>query len=592
MPGFLAELKRREVVRVGIAYAATAWILFQIASALFPMFKAPPWVLSVLITLIVLGLPVALIVSWVYELTPEGLKQTADVDAAQSIRPQAGRRLDFIIIGLLAVAVGIFVVDRWILDKDHVETSAPDASGPAAPEKVAGARNSIAVLPFVNMSADPEQQFLADGLTEELLNRLARIPSLKVPARTSSFYYKDKAPELHQIGTALGVGTVVEGSVRKFGDKLRITAQLIDVASGYHLWSETYDRQLTDILAIEDDITAKIMSELSVRLEHAATATRPANPEIYQLVLRGRFQWNQRSEEGLKKAEELFREATHRDTGYASAFTGLADTYLSQYDYGMLSWEESTVKARAAATKALELDENLAEGHVSLAHILMHEWQWQKADQEFRRAIELNPNYVVAYHWYALCHTALGRVDEAVRSMQRAVELDPVSTRINADLGMAYLAAGRYAEAVKQENRTLELAPEATTPKWIRGMALEQMGHFDRAEADMKVVFDAWEGEPPIAGSLGHLYAVAGKETQARKLLADLIAQDGKAEVAFFVALIYTGLNEKEQALKWLERAVDERSGSVRYLKVEVRLKDLREEPRYRALMERVGLPL
>ncbi len=176
--------------------------------------------------------------------------------------------------------------------------------------------------------------------------------------------------------------------------------------------------------------------------------------------------------------------------------------------------------------------------------------------------------------------------------MQRAIELDPVSTRINADLGMAYLAAGRYTEAVKQEDRTLELAPEATTPKWIRGMALEQMGHFDRAEADMKVVFDTWEGEPPIAGSLGHLYAVAGKETQGRKLLADLIAQDGKAEVAFFVALIRAGLNEREQALEWLERAVNERSGSVRYLKVEVRLKDLREEPRYRALMERVGLPL
>jgi Flp pilus assembly protein TadD len=258
----------------------------------------------------------------------------------------------------------------------------------------------------------------------------------------------------------------------------------------------------------------------------------------------------------------------------------------------MISWEDSTVKARAAATKALELEPNLAEAHVSLAHTLMHEWQWQKADQEFRHAIELNPNYVVAYHWYALCHTALGRVDEAVQSMQRAIRLDPVSTRINADLGMAYLAAGRYAEAVKQEDRTLELAPQATTPKWIRGMALEQLGQFDRAQADMKAVFDAWEGEPPIAGSLGHLYAVSGNETEARRLMKELIAQQGKHEVAFFVALIHAGLNEKEEALKWLERAVDERSGSVRYLKMEVRLKDLRQEPRYRALMTRVGLPL
>lgn len=416
MRGFLAELKRREVVKVGIAYAATGWIVVQIAGAVFTLFEAPLWVIQVLTTLVVLGFPVVLILAWVFELTADGLKRTPDVAPLRSATPQANRRLDLIIIALLIVAVGLFAVDRLILDKPDVDVPSAvdgDVADPFAPENAAsGQRDSIAVLPFVNIGSDPEQQFLVDGLTEELLNRLARIPLLKVPARTSSFYYQGKTPEMREVGKALGVGTVLEGSVRRSGDRLRITAQLIDVNT-------------------------------------------------------------------VTKAEELFRQATRRDMGYAAAFTGLADTYLSQYDYGMISWEDSTVKARAAATKALELDENLAEGHVSLAHILMHEWQWQKADREFQRAIELNPNYVVAYHWYALCFTALGRVDEAVRSMQRAIELDPVSTRINADLGMAFLAAGRYAEAVAQEERTLELAPQATTPKWIRGIP-GRSGHESR----------------------------------------------------------------------------------------------------------------
>jgi adenylate cyclase len=598
MPGFLSELKRRNVVKVGIAYAATGWIVVEIASVLFPIFKAPEWVLQVFTTVLIIGFPAALILAWVFELTPDGVKRTDDVATAHPAAPTA-RRLDVIIIALLAVAVGLFVVDRLLPNRDtaahpaasndtakSAETRLPDtASG--------GLRDSIAVLPFVNMSADPDQDYLADGLTEELLNRLATISTLKVPARTSSFYFKGKNPELREVGDALGVTTVLEGSIRKSGDRLRISAELIDVGSGYHLWSESYDREMTDIFAIQDEITIRIMNALSVHLDNVAAANvaPPADPEVYHLVLRGRYQWNQRSEEGLTKAEELFREATRRDPAYAPAYAGLADTYLSQYDYQMISWEDSTVKARAAASKALELDERLADAQVSLAHELMHEWEWQKAEDRFRRAIELNPNYVVAYHWYALCLTALGRVDEAVAAMQRAQALDPVSTRINADLGMAYLAAGRYADAIAQEARTLELSPQATVPLWIRGMALEQAGEFERAETDMKLVYDAWQGEPSIAGSLGHLYAVAGKTEDAHKLLDELIAQDGVQDVAFFVALVYAGLDDADAALSWLNRAIDQRSGSVRYLKVEPRLRGLRAEAGYRALMDRVGLP-
>lgn len=602
---FLGELKRRNVVKVAIAYAATGWIVVEIATDLFQIYGAPPWVARVLTTLIFLGFPFALGFAWAFELTPDGLKRTSDLPDQAPAKPSSSR-LDFVIIGLLVVAVGLFIFDRMVLDTERSGSrqaaesdvspptagDLPVAEEPAAPPEAPP--SSIAVLPFVNMSTDPDQEFFADGLTEDLLNRLAQVPNLRVPARTSSFSFKGKNPDLREVSSALGVAHVLEGSVRKSGDTLRITAQLIDADSGYHLWSESYDRPMTEIFAIQDEITAKIMLALGEHLGDVgpiATPRRPADPEIYQLVLRARYQWNQRTEEGLTKAAEFFQEAIRRDPGYAPAYAGLADSYLSQFDYGLMPWEESTIKARAAASKALELDEQLAEAHVSLAHILLHEWVWDKAEQEFQKAIELNPTYVVAHHWHALSLTALGQVEQAVQAMVRAQALDPLSTRINVDLGMAYLAAGRYAEAIEQENHTLELTPESTTAVWIRGLALEQMGHFDKAEADFRTVHEAWGPDPSILGSLGHLLAVAGKTEEAREVLAELVAQEGEADIAFFAALIHAGLNEPEEAIRWLDRAIEARSGSVRYLKVEPRLASLRAKPGYRALMERVGLP-
>jgi adenylate cyclase len=310
------------------------------------------------------------------------------------------------------------------------------------------------------MSNDP-QEYFSDGISEDLMSALARFKALKVAARTSAFSFKGKNVDLREVGLALNVETVLEGSVRKSGEHLRITVELSDGRTGYQLWSETYDRELTDIFAIQDDITARIISALQLHLDGQETPPAPAqvDADVYPLVLRGRFHWNQRSPEGLASAAELLQEATRRAPQYAPAFSALADVYLSQYDYGLLSWDESTVRARAAATKALELDDDSAAANTSLAHILLHEWQWQAAEQHFQRAIELDPTYTLALHWYALCLTALGRTDEAVKAMQRAQQLDPLSVRINADLGMAFIAAGKYEEAVAQEGRALDLDP-------------------------------------------------------------------------------------------------------------------------------------
>jgi TolB-like protein/Flp pilus assembly protein TadD len=472
-----------------------------------------------------------------------------------------------------------------------VETQALPSTG--ASEVAIGTRKSVVVLPFVNLSSDPEQEYFSDGLTEDLLNRLAQIPTLKVPARSSSFHFKGKT-DLQEIKRALGVDAVLEGSVRKSGSALRITAQLTDVNSGYNVWSSSYDRELTDIFAVQDDITAQIIAALEVHLDddskHLLSA-KPVDPELYQLMLRGRYHWNQRSETGLAMAADIFEQATIMDPSYGPAFAGLADVYISKFYYGLMSLADSSEKARAAATRALELDSNLADAHTSLAHLLLHEWQWDAAEKSFLRAIEINPNYIVARHWYALCLTALGRPEDAVTTMLRAHDLDPLSIRINADLGMAYLAAGRYQEAVEQETQTLELAPESATPKWIRGMALEQMQRFDEAEQDMTLVLEAWQRDASILGTLGHLYGVSGKTEQARALLGELIGQAETTDAAFFVALIYAGLGEADDAFQWLDRAVTERSGSVRYLKIDARLEGLRQDPRYASLIERVGLP-
>ena len=595
MGGFWSELKRRNVFRVGIAYCAAGWVVIQIAAVLFPLFGAPAWILKVVTTLVILGLPLALVFAWAFELTPQGLKRTEDVPPGESTTRRTGRYLDFLIIGVLGVAVGLFALDKFVWDTEPtaVQSAARDASVDPPQRAADGTRSSIAVLPFVNMSNDPEQEYFSDGIAEELMNALARFKALKVAARTSAFSFKGKDVALRDVGLALNVGTVLEGSVRKSGDQLRITAQLSDVATGYQLWSETYDRELTDIFTIQDDITSRIVSALQVHLDGDETRPAPAqlDAEVYQIVLRGRFHWNQRSPEGLAKAAELLQEATRRAPQYAPAYAGLADVYLSQYDYGLLSWEESTVRARAAATKALELDDASAAANTSLAHILLHEWQWQAAEQRFQRAIELDPGYTLALHWYALCLTALGRPDEAVKAMQRAQQLDPLSVRINADLGMALVAAGKYEDAVAQEGRALELKPGAGGPLWIRGMALEQLGRFDAAEVDMKAALESMSGYEAVKGSLGHLYAVSGRQAEARSLLTELTKQAGDTEVAFFAALICAGLKDTDAALTWLERAVEERSGSVRYLKIDPRLAELRHEPRYRRLMERVGLP-
>jgi adenylate cyclase len=454
---------------------------------------------------------------------------------------------------------------------------------------------SIAVLPFVDMSPAKDQEYFSDGMSEELLNLLSKIPTLKVISRTSSFFFKGKNLDVRKIGENLGVGNILEGSIRKSGNTIRITAQLIEVRNGTHLWSETYDREMKDVFALQDEISKMIVDILKIELtgKHASQLARgfTKNTEAYEDYLKGRYHWNMRTDDGIKKAIGYFEDAIKKDSNYAAAYAGLADTYLTLFDYDLMSIDESTSKAKDAAQRALKINPMLAEAHNSLAHINLHEWKWESAEKGFQKAIELDPAYVLAHHWYALCLTAIGKSNEAVNEMKKARELDPLSTRINADLGMAYLAARKFDEAIDQEKNTIELNPKASGAFWIRGMAYQQKKMFGEAIKDYRYALELSPEDQNYLAALGHVYASSGNTSAARNILDTLFALNKKEHVSpFFIALVYAGLNDKEKGLEWLEKAYEEKSGSVRYLKMEPRLQNLRNEPRYSALMKKIGL--
>jgi TolB-like protein/Tfp pilus assembly protein PilF len=454
---------------------------------------------------------------------------------------------------------------------------------------------SIAILPFVNASNNPDAEYLSDGVSESLINSLSQLPGVKVIARSSSFKYKGKDAEPQEVGRALGVAAILTGRVAQRGEDLIIQADLVDTSDGSQIWGEQYKRRLVDILHVQQDIATQISTRLKIELtpdqQRRATRSYTENTEAYHLYLRGRFYWNQRSPEGLQKALDYFRQATEKDPLYAPAYSGMADVYLTFFDYELLSFEETSAKARAAASKALQIDEKLGEAHNSLAHLNLHDWKWADAETEFKRAIELDPGYASAYHWYSLCLTAMGRSDEAVKTMQRAQELDPLSLRISADLGMAMFAARQYTEAIEQERKTLELDPNFRTAFWIRGMAYEQKGLFAEAIQQFQEALKRSPGNPNYLAAMGHAYGVAGSRAEALSVLEQLKERSKKDPVSpFFFALVYTGLGEKEMALQWLEKAYEQRSGSIRYLKVEPRLDSIRSDPRFADLMRRVGL--
>jgi TolB-like protein/Tfp pilus assembly protein PilF len=576
MAQFFDELKRRNVLRVAFVYLAVSWLLIQVVETLFPIFGLSDELIRLVAILLIIGFPLILVLSWFYELTPEGVMSAAAADAAGyhgSIT--FGRHIDFIIIALLFIAVGWLIYER--------------ESGPPVPD------NSVAVLPFENLSLDPEDAFFAAGIHEETINQLAKLGNLSVVSRTSVLRYQDSDLSTPDIADELNVENILEGSVRYANDRVRVTAQLIDAATDEYLWSEVYERDFADIFSIQSDIAVSIANALEAEfsLEEQESIERPPtdSPEAYALYLKGRYFWNIRTEEAIQRALNYFQQAAALDSGYALAYTGIGDVWIFRGWYSVLAPKATFPKAIEAITKALAIDETLAEAHTSRAHVFLEfEHDWAAAETEYLRAIELNRKYPIAHHWYGGFLSAMERHDEALRQAHEARELDPLSLIINTWVGLRHYFAGRYSMAIQEYGKALELNPDFAPAHWHLGWALEQTGQYEAAIASAEraiVISD----NPIYLTSLGHAHAKAGHDGQARQIL-DRLAQISVTRhvSAYHTAVVHAALGDIDESFRWLEFAFAEPSPWIGYMRVDPRLDPLRSDSRFDRLLRQARL--
>ncbi len=576
---FLAELKRRNVYKVAVAYAVVGWLVIQVSSTVLPTFHAPEWVVQTLVVLVAIGFPIALVIAWAFELTPEGLKRAEDVDLAMKRRPKSHAWIYVVAVGAV-LSIGLFMLGRYGFREKNSSTVELPAK-------------SIAVLPFDNLSEDKSNAYFAEGVQDEILTRLAKVADLKVISRTSTQHFKSAPDNLPQIAKQLGVMNILEGSVQKANDQVRVNVQLINALTDAHLWADTYDRKLTDIFAVESEIAKNIAETLQAKItgsEKNSIAKAPtANPEAYELYLKGRFFWNKRSGVDLRKAIEFFNQAIAKDPSYALAYAGMADSYLLLPNYGGAPTADVVPPARAAVTKALELDDSLAEAHASLGLLDTLDLRLERAITHFERAVQLKPNYATAHHWLGLGHLSLGHFDQAIVEGKRATELDPLSVIINADLAWTYASAHRLDEAEAQARKTLEIDPRFFLAHYYLGGVHQAKGQLPEAISEFRQAFDL-NGDSYSLAMLGQAYARTGNKVEAQKILARLNEEAKSRHVAPYAwALLYLGLGDKNRALDELETAYQR--GDTNYLfvlKVDPLFDDLRGQPRFEKLVQKI----
>ena len=599
-PSFFDELKRRNVIRVAGLYLVGAWLLIQIASTMLPAFDGPAWALRGLIITLALGFIPALVFSWVFELTPQGLKRDEEVAPEESIAPQTARRMNRMIIAVLVLALGYFAVDKFVLaprrEAALVATTARSRPAPAPNEpKSAVNPKSIAVLPFDNLSRDPDNAYFAEGVQDEILTRLAKVADLKVISRTSTQRFKSAPENLPEIAKQLGVMNILEGSVQRVNDQVRVNVQLINASNDAHLWAETYDRKLTDIFTVESEIAKTIADTLQAKLtgsEMAAMAKAPtADTEANELYAKGRFFWNKRTGADLRKAIEYFNQAIAKDPDYARAYVGLANSYLLLPYYGAAAPQDSIPHAKAAVKKALELDNTLGEAYATSAKVRTeHDFEFEQGITEFERAVQLSPNYATAHHWFASGPLmALARSDRAIAEGKRAVELDPLSLIANAELGLVYLYARRYDEAIAQFRKTIELDSRFYLAHYELGTALLLKGQSTEAIAAYRTAVEL-NDDPTVLALLGQAYARVEHRDEAQKILARLTEEAKSRYVSgYSFAILLTSLGDKEGAVDALERSYRNGEGNDIYLiRVDPLLDDLHGDPRFEALAEKI----
>ncbi len=573
-----AELKRRKVFRVAAVYGAVGFAVLQGADVLIPALHLPPQLTTGVAVVVLLGFPIALVLAWAYERTPEGVKLTQEAapeELTAIVDLPAGRRWVAGIAALFGTAL-LVAGGWWVLGRSS-----------------SGGYDSIAVLPFANLSDVEENEYLGDGLAEELLNALARIDGLKVAARTSAFAFRGAGVNVREIGETLGVSTVLEGSVRRSNERVRINVQLVDAADGFRVWSSEYDRKIGDLLELQDQIAAEVVEALSPALaagaapgsERATTSARTNDPAAYEEYLRGRYLWNKRTAPSIESAIEHFRRAIELDPAFALAWAGLADAYLTlQWYLADADWDALLEQGRAAAERALEIDPDLAQARTSLALYHASRWNWDEADAEFRRALEIDPDYSTARYWYAHTLAPLGRLDEAIEQAKLGAELDPLSLVNNRGYAMILAYAGRLDEALAELARVVAL-DSTYVGSWMTYTELYTMtGDWDRA-ADAYVKLNWHDSSTARA-------AIAGMKAFATTGEAQPIpqTQNGNRADRPTVAGELAMLGQADSALAMLERLQRSGSPNVREAAIHPWFRPLHSDPRFGALLAEIGL--
>ncbi len=581
----VAELKRRNVFRVSVAYLALGWIVTQVTSTVAPMLHLPPWIGPVVLWIGVIGFPFVVMFSWIYELTPEGLKRESEVDRAGSITHHTARRLDYVVIALLVAAIGLFAFREFRPVADAPVTIVARTT-PAVAPAAADVDRSVAVLPFVDMSAGKDQEFFADGISEELLNLLAKVPQLRVIARTSSFSFKGKDVDIAEIARRLNVANVLEGSVRKSGDTLRITAQLIRASDSSHLWSQTYDRKMTDVFAVQDEIAAAVVEQLKVTLLGTAPKARVTDPKAYPLFLQARELARQFSAVGFEQAISLYKQALAIDPSYAPAWNGLANVYFGQMDLGLMTIEQGLPLGLDAVNKALEHDPSFAPayGQIALFEGLI-ERDYTAAARHLEQGLALDPANLEVIGFASVVARRLGRMELAIALAEYVVSRDPVNVDAYDSLGHAYRYSGRLDDSVAAFRKVLSLAPDSGWERTALGNVLLQKG-------DAQAALSEFQKEPIEVFRLGGLsaaYYALGRKGESDAAFAELRKKYPDAK-PFMIAVDLASRGDADGAFEMLEKAARTQDIDLGAAAVYPTLAVLHDDPRWLPFLRKLGM--
>ena len=583
-PSFFDELKRRNVYKVAIAYAVVAWLLIQAASILFPTFEAPAWVMKVLVVFLAFGFAVTVIISWAFEATPEGLKRTADVppQVAAKLPSWSRRKFTTFVVVVALIAVGLLAY-QFLRGRITEAPRQSEAATVSIPQK------SIAVLPLLNESGDPKDEYFSDGLSEELIAALAQIRELKVIGRSSSFRFKERKEEPKTIGEKLGVATLLEGTVRKQGDRVRIVAELVNAADGIELWTRTFDRELKDIFAVQSEIAAAVAESLKLTLLGSDSSPKATNSvEAHNAYLQGHFYFARRNVEDYRKAVGFFDEAIRIDPEYALAYAERSEAWTFIADLSAEQRNEAWAGARKDAEKAVAVGPNLAEAHAALGWVrFFAEWKFAEGLTELRRAQELSPANPTANDLLARVLIYLGQVQEAEKVARRAVELDPLAHLARGNLARILLAEGKLDQADAEARKAVELQPTATASHRWQVVVAIQRGDGEAALREAELEPD--EAYRHFELALAH-YARRDRPA-ADAALSELITKYRNL-LAYQIAEVYAWRGETDKAFEWLQTSFDNHDTGTISLLIDPLMRSLRDDTRYKAMLKKLGLPL